>query len=196
MTPALIAVPVVVGVIWVLLTIVMVAKMIHVASPNQVLIVSGVQRSAGGETLGYRCVRGGRVVVLPLLETLDQLDLTNLIVEERVLVRSKAFVPLWIEVMAHVRVAGERPALDKAALRLLGKSREQILRLASDAVVEATAGVVAKVTPEMLVEDRANAERAISEEVEHDFTSIGLELGELRLREVTDDVGYLSAIAR
>ncbi len=196
MTPVLMTVLIVVGVMGTLLSIVLAAKMIHVAAPNQVLIVSGLQRAVGGESLGYRCVRGGRVVLLPLLETLDRLDLTNLVVEERVLVRSKGFVPLWVEVTAHARVAGERPALDKAAMRLLGKSREQVLQLARDVVLEATAGVVASVTPEMLVGDRASAEHAIREEVEHDFTRIGLELDELRLREVTDDAGYLAAIAR
>jgi flotillin len=196
MTPAVVVVAVVVGLIWMLLTIVMVAKMVLVASPNEILLVSGSQRAVGGQTLGYRWVRGGRVVMLPLVETLDRVDLSNLVVQERVAVRSKGFIPLWVNVTANVRVAGEFPALDKAALRLLGKSREEILKLARDAVVEATAGVVAKVTPERLVEDRASVEHAISAEVEHDFARIGLELGELRLRDVTDDVGYLAAVAR
>jgi flotillin len=196
MTPAVVVVAVVGGLIWMVLTVVVLAKMIQVASPNEVLVVSGSRRGEGGQVLGYRTVRGGRVIPIPLLETLHRLDVTNLVVHERVALRSKGFIPLWIEVTANVRIAGEQPVLDKALLRIMGKSREEILRLASDAVLEATAGVVAKVTPEMLVKDRANAERAISEEVEHDLVRIGLQLDELRLRELTDDVGYLAAIAR
>lgn len=184
-----------VGAILTLLVIVLVAKMTHVVTPNEVLIVSGSRRTVGGQTLGYRSVRGGRAIVLPGLENVEWIDITTLVVHERVLVRSKQFVPLSVELVATVRIAAEQPMLDKAVMRLLGKSRDELSRLVRDTVGEAAAGIVAHVTPETLLQERAKVEQMIGEEVEHDLGRVGLRLEQLSIRGVTDDVGYLAAIS-
>ncbi|MCZ7684207.1 MAG: hypothetical protein M5U28_37690 [Sandaracinaceae bacterium] len=62
--------------------IVMVVKnVLYVCQPNEVLVFSGRARTTEGRTVGYRIIKGGRAYRVPLLETVDRMDLTNMIIE-------------------------------------------------------------------------------------------------------------------
>src|SRR5262249_9092593 len=46
-------------------------NLLLVSSPNEALILSGGAHEAEGKVLGYRSIRGGRAVRIPLLESVD-----------------------------------------------------------------------------------------------------------------------------
>ena len=65
-----------------LLTILMVVKnVLYVCQPNEVLIFSGRTRNTPQGEVGYRIVKGGRTLRVPLFEVVDRMDLTNMTIE-------------------------------------------------------------------------------------------------------------------
>ena len=56
-------------------------RFLYICQPNEVLVFSGGQRASSGRKVGYRIIKGGRAVRIPLLETVDSMDLTNMPIE-------------------------------------------------------------------------------------------------------------------
>ena len=56
-------------------------NLIFVCGPNEVLIFSGSRTQTADGSRGYRVIRGGRGMRWPLLESVDSLNLTNMIIE-------------------------------------------------------------------------------------------------------------------
>ena len=91
-------------------------KLIYIAAPNEVLVFSGRG--------GYRTIKGGRGYRVPLIETVDRMDLTNMIID--VAVRNayaKGGIPLTVQGVANIKVAGHQPLLGNAIERLMGMDR-------------------------------------------------------------------------
>lgn len=105
-------------------------SVLHICQPNEVLIFSG-RRQPDGK--GYYAVKGGRGWRVPLVERVDRLDLTNMIIDLEVRgAYSKGGIPLNVDGVANIKIAGEEPRLGAAVERLLGKTREEIAKIAKD----------------------------------------------------------------
>ena len=196
MAPLLI-VMVAVGLLAALAVLFMVSRMICVAGPSELLVISGPRRRLGSQAVGYRLLRGGRALRLPWIERIDRLDLTVLpVAVSRQGLLSMDFVPLSIELEAFVRVAGEALTADAAAQCLLGKPRAEIGELAAALIGGSLAHVVARCTPEQLQSGPSHFENLVTAEAELELRVIGLEIDRLALRSVTDDIGYLDTAAR
>jgi flotillin len=182
-----------------ILAIAMVVKnVLYLCQPNEVLVFSGrARRTAEGRAVGYRIVKGGRTLRVPLIETVDQMDLTNMIIE--VTVRgaySKGGIPLAVQGVANIKIPGEEPLIHNALERFLGKSRDEIRKIARETLEGNLRGVLATLTPEQVNQDKEAFAAKLAEEAEHDFERIGLTLDTLKIQNVTDEVGYLDAIGR
>jgi flotillin len=57
-------------------------------------------------------------------------------------------------------------------------------------------GVLATLTPEEVNEDRLKFAESLTEEAEHDFRKLGLQIDTLKIQHVTDEVNYLNSIGR
>jgi flotillin len=57
-------------------------------------------------------------------------------------------------------------------------------------------GVLAQLTPEEVNEDKNRFTQILTEEAEHDLSKLGVKLDQLKIQNVTDDVGYLNSIGR
>ena len=98
-------------------------NLLILSSPNEVVILSGGNHDHAGRNVKYRAVRGGRVVRIPLLESVDRMDLSNIQVEISVRgAYSKGGIPLNVQGVAHVKLPGEEPRLSNAVERFLGRS--------------------------------------------------------------------------
>ena len=52
---------------------------LKICNPNEILILSGRKhRTKSGQEVGYRVIFGGRVIVIPILETVKRMDLTTM----------------------------------------------------------------------------------------------------------------------
>ncbi len=166
-------------------------------APNEVLIFSGGNRRVGDSTVRYRLVKGGFGVRIPLIERVDRLDLTNMIIE---LTASNAYskggIPLNVNGVANVKVAGHEPTLNRAIERFLGKGRNEIMQIAKANLEGSLRGVLATLTPEQVNQDRAAFAERLVAEVEQDLSLLGLVVDTLKIQNVSDDVGYLNSIGR
>lgn len=186
-----------VAVIFVVSFVLLIKNILYVCQPNEVLVFSGRARSTGGRSLGYRIIKGGRAYRVPLLETVDRMDLTNMIIELTVRnAYSKGGIPLTVQGVANIKVPGEEPLIHASLERFLGKSRAEIMKVARETLEGNLRGVLALLTPEQVNQDKEAFAVKLTEEAEHDLTNIGLVLDTLKIQNVSDEVGYLDAIGR
>jgi flotillin len=174
-------------------------RFLYICQPNEVLVFSGGQRAGAtaGRKVGYRIIKGGRAVRIPLLETVDSMDLTNMPIEVGVQgAYSKGGIPVNVHGIANVKIAGEQPVLDNAIERLLGVDRGHIMQMAKDTLEGNLRGVLATLTPEELNEDKIKFAQSLLAEAEDDLRKLGLELDTLKIQDVSDDVNYLDSIGR
>jgi flotillin len=174
-----------------------VQRLLHICHPNQVLIFSGSQHRVEGRLVGYRLVHGGRGLRIPLLEKVDALDLTNMIITVSVRgAYSKGGIPLNVESVANVKVASEQPILGNAIERFLGKPRGEVERVAKETLEGNLRGVLATLTPEEVNGDRARFAQCLLQEADLDLKKLGLVLDTLKIQSVSDDRGFLNALGR
>ena len=171
--------------------------LIYNCAPNEVLVFSGTSRDVNGRRVGYRIIKGGTGVRLPLLERVDRMDLTNMVID---LTATNAYcrggIPLSVQGVANVKVAGHEPVINNAIERFLGKSREEIMSIAKATLEGSLRGILSTLTPQQVNEDKlAFAERLVHE-VEQDMTTLGLVVDTLKIQNVHDDVHYLDSIGR
>jgi flotillin len=192
---AAVATILVIGFITVLLVI---KRVLYVCQPSEVLVFSGRRREAGNNRVaGYRIIRGGRGIRVPLFETVDRMDLTNMIIDVRVTnAYSKGGIPLSVQGVANIKVPGEEPLLNNCLERFLGQSREEIMKIARETLEGNLRGVLAGLTPEQVNKDKEEFAAKLAEEAEQDFSKLGLVVDTLKIQNVSDDVGYLDAIGR
>ncbi len=171
----------------------------YICQPNEVLIFAGTTRWVPSlhRRVGYRLVKGGSSLRMPLFERVLRLDLTNLIIELKVSgAYSKGGIPLRVEGVANIKIAGEEPVIHNAIERLLGKNREEIKRLAKETLEGNLRGVLASLTPQQVNEDKLAFVRSLQDEAEEDLGKLGLVLDTLQIQNISDDVGYLDSLGR
>ncbi len=186
-----------VGFVAVVALIFIIRNLLYICGPNEVLVFSGASRIVEGRQVGYRVVKGGRSVRIPLLETVDRVDLTNMIIEVSVTnAYSRGGVPLTVQGVANMKIAGHEPVLNNAIERFLGRDRKAIMQIAKDTLEGNLRGVLSQLTPEQVNEDKISFAEKLLEEAEHDLTRLGLVLDTLKIQNVADDKGYLKSIGR
>jgi flotillin len=172
-------------------------NLLLVSSPNEALILSGGSHAIEGKQVGYRSIRGGRVVRIPLLERVDRMDLSNIPMDIAVKgAYSKGGIPLNVQGIAHVKIPSHEPRLSSAVERFLGRSRAEIMAVARETLEGNVRGVLAQLTPEQVNQDKMAFANKLVDEAEHDMHRIGLVLDTLKIQNVTDDVNYLNSTGR
>jgi flotillin len=177
------------GAIVLLAAFVSVKNLLLIASPNEVLIFSGGN--------GYKLLKGGRRMRIPLLERVAHMDLTNMTVDVTVTnAYSRGGIPLTVQGVANFKVASHQPQLGQALERFLGMPREALVQVAKDTLEGNLRGVLSQLSPEEVNEDKIAFAEKLLEEAEHDLGKLGLALDVLKIQNVSDDVGYLDSIGR
>lgn len=190
--PILVVLAVVFGGAGIALTAI-VRNLLFICEPNEVLIFSG---GRGGDR-GYRTVKGGRAFRTPLIEAVDRLDLTNMIIDVAVTnAYSLGGIPLSVQGVANVKIAGHDPVLGNAVERLLGKPRDEVMRIAKEVLEGNLRGVLSRLTPEEINEDKLAFAEKLLDEAEPDLARLGLVLDTMKIQNVADDRGYLDSIGR
>ncbi len=179
---------------------IIISRIIYICPPNEVLIFSGGHRKIAGDdgkVVGYRVVQGGRGLRIPLIEVVDRMDLTNMIIDLRVQgAYSRGGIPLNVHGVANVKVSSKTIQLANAIERFLGFTREQIIAIARETLEGNLRGVLSTLTPEEVNQDREKFAGELLHEADHDLARLGLELDTLKIQNVSDDKGYLDSIGR
>jgi flotillin len=181
----------------ILLVILTIKNLIVIVPPNIAAIITGRKRVAEeGGTVGYRTVMGGRTMRIPIIEQVNWLSLSTIPLELTVDdAFSKGNIPLTVKAIANVKIASDPEVVfNNAVERLLGKNISQIEALARETLTGNLRGVLAKLTPEEVNEDRLGFAKHLSDEADHDLKKLGLQLDVLKIQHVADRVGYLASI--
>ena len=178
--------------------IVLLRQLYYICQPSEVLIFAGLRRRTGsGQTVGYRTVRGGSALRIPVLEEVMRLDLSNMIIDLRVEnAYSKGGIPLNVTGVANIKISGDEPGIHNAVERLIGKNQDEIRHIAKETLEGNLRGVMSSLTPEQLNEDKITFARTLLEEAEDDLQRLGLVLDTLQIQNISDDVRYLDSIGR
>ena len=100
-------------------------NLLFISGPNEVLVFSGASDTDGR---GYVTVKGGRRVRVPIIERVSRIDLTNMTVDVSVTnAYSKGGIPLTVQGVANLKIAGHQPTLGNALERFLDRPREDII---------------------------------------------------------------------
>ena len=182
----------------IMLIIFVVKSLIIICPPNRVAIIAGrTKTTADGRTIGYRTVKGGRTLRIPLIEQVSWMDLNNIPLEVSVLnAYSKGAIPLNVQGIANVKVSSNDALLSNSVERFLNVPHQSIAQIAKETLEANLRGVLATLTPEEVNEDRLKFSQFLIEEADDDIKTLGLELDVLKIQNVTDEVGYLDAVGR
>ena len=172
-------------------------SLIYICAPNEVLIFSGGRRKEGNREYGYRLIKGGRGIRIPFLERVDRINLTNMPIDVSASnAYSKGGIPLTVQGVANVKIAGHEPVLNNAIERFLGKQREEVIAIAKATLEGSLRGVLSTMTPEEVNEDKILFAERLVHEVEADMTTLGLVVDTLKIQNVHDEVKYLDSMGR
>jgi flotillin len=180
-----------------------IVKNTYVCSPNEVLIFSGrrfaLPDAAANEKkeVGFRVVRGGRAIRLPIVERVDRMSLTNIPIELGVKnAFSRGGIPLNVVAVANIKFPSEEPLVHNALERFLGCTEEQIIYVAKDTLEGNLRGVIAELTPEEINQKKQMFQQKLVDEAHRDMQRLGLVLDNLQIQSISDDVGYLTSVGR
>ncbi len=175
-----------------------VKSLIIICPPNRVAVISGKQNTnADGRKVGYRTVKGGRTLRIPLVEQVSWMDLNNIPLEVSVTnAYSKGAIPLNVQGIANIKVSSQDSLLSNSVERFLNVPHQSIAQIAKETLEANLRGVLATLTPEEVNEDRLKFSQVLIEEADDDIKTLGLELDVLKIQNVVDEVGYLESVGR
>lgn len=184
----------VIVVVAIALVLISVRAFIVICPPNLVAVISG--RGKDGDS-GYRVLRGGRTIRIPLLERVDWMQLNTIAIDVEVRnAYSKGAIPLLVQAVGDVKISSREGVLDNAIERFLDRPIEYVQKIAKETLEANLRGVLATLTPEEVNEDRLKFAQTLIEEADDDMRTLGLDLDVLKIQNVTDEVDYLDSVGR
>ncbi|NCG23576.1 MAG: flotillin family protein [Actinobacteria bacterium] len=178
--------------------VLIVSSLIIICPPNRVAVISGRSRVlSDGRSVGYRILRGGRTLRIPLIEKVEWMDLNTIPLEVSVTnAYSAGAIPLNVQGIANVKVSSREGLLENAAERFLGVPTATIGQIAKETLEANLRGVLATMSPEEVNEDRLKFSHQLITEADDDIKTLGLELDVMKIQNVTDDNLYLESVGR
>ncbi len=185
-------------VVIVIVALMAIKSLVVICPPNRVAVISGRDRGVtDGRTVGYRVIKGGRTIRIPILEKVDYMDLNTISIDVVVSnAYSKGAIPLDVQGVANIKVSSREGLLENSVERFLGRGVDFIQKIAKENLEANLRGVLSTLTPEEVNEDRLKFAQTLIDEADDDIKTLGLELDVLKIQNVTDQVGYLEAVGR
>jgi len=180
------------------LLIMFVKSFLKIGRPNELLIFSGRKhRAADGSEVGWRYIAGGRSIRWPIIERVDRMDLTTMPIDIRIRAAyAKGNIPINVDAVANAKITLEEPCVHHAIERFLGKTQDEIQKVAKETLEGTLRGVIAQLTPEEINHDRQKLSEVMRQEVADDLGRLGLQVDTFKIQHVTDDAKYLDSISR
>jgi len=172
---------------------------LRICHPNEILVFSGKKRKLkDGTVVGYRYIKGGRGLKIPIIESVTRLPLTTIPIElELSGALTNGVIPVNIQAMANVKIAGsEEEGLSNALERFLGRPLNDVSQIAKETLEGSLRGVLATLTPEEANSQRLQFAEKVTAEARSDLQNLGLVLDTFKIQALSDSEGYLDAIGR
>ena len=152
-----------------------------------------------GKTNGQssKCLHGGTAFVWPVIQAFEYLDLTPIPIDtplEGALDKegNRVNTPSTFT----VGISTDPSIMSNAAERLLGLQLTQIRDFAKDIIVGQMRVVIADMSLESLISNRAQLIEKISQGIEVEMNKVGLGIINVNVQDITDETGQTTAIAK
>jgi flotillin len=177
----------IVGLVFVLSSIA--ASLYQKCSPNQAMIISGISKIP---TVAV----GGGAFIVPMLQMRNDLSLEVMTIEvtSQAPFITKNGVSIFVEGVAQVKVEGNDEAIRTAAEQFLGKSDDEIKRIAHESLVGHLRAILGTMTVEELIQSFDSFAQRVQEVSIGDLAKMGLTVKSFTIKEIKDTVGYLQAL--
>ena len=181
-----------------LVLIAVVRNLLYICRPNEILIFSGRRHVADdGREVGFRVIFGGRGFRVPIVESVNRMDVSLISVPMAVQgAYSEGGIPLTVHAIANIKVSTDPHVVGNAIERFLGVGRAEIGRVAKETLEGHLRGVLATMTPEEVNEDRLKFAKHLEASAGPDLAKLGLQVDTLKIQHVADDRNYLESIGR
>ena len=170
--------------------------------PSMVAIFYGRKHSVVDEkgnraTVGFRVVRGGAALRVPVLEKVEYLSLNVISIPLKI---SRAYtkegVPVTVEAVANVKIAGDDVSLRGAAERFLGMTTDQIKGVIFQTLEGHLRAILGTLTVEEINADRQAFAQKMTDEAAVDLKKMGVNIDILTMQQISDEQGYLDALGK
>ena len=170
--------------------------------PSMVAIFYGRKHSLTDErgnrsTVGFRVVRGGAALRVPVLEKVEYLSLNIISIPLKI---SRAYtkegVPVTVEAVANVKIAGDDTSLRGAAERFLGMTTEKIKEVIFQTLEGHLRAILGTLTVEEINADRQAFAQKMTDEAAVDLKKMGVNIDILTIQQISDEMGYLDALGK
>jgi flotillin len=167
-------------------------------SPNAVAVLSGRKRKLpDGRVVGYRMIRGGAALRIPLLEKVEYLHLNVMTIPLEI---KRAYtlkgVPVSVKAVANVKIRGDEASLQAAAERFLGMSPDQVQKVIFQTLEGHLRSILGTLTVEEVNSDRQSFAQKLTSEATVDLEKMGIGVDVLTIQEISDEEEYLNALGK
>jgi len=164
--------------------------------PNFVAVVYG-RKNKSDDGNGYELVTGGSKFVMPLIESVEFLDISVFPVEIDVAnIPNADGVLVSVQGNANVKILNDTASLEAACERFLGKSQEEIQTIAHRSLEGHLRAIVGGMSIEEIINNRTIFNQKVLEESGEDLRKLGLGVDFITIQDVRDEEGYLVAIGQ
>ncbi|HSL77856.1 MAG TPA: SPFH domain-containing protein [Candidatus Limnocylindrales bacterium] len=168
-----------------------------VAGANEALIVSG-QRDRGPDgRRNLKVVRGGGVIVLPLVHKVGKLKLTarqiNVSLADAV---TRQGIKVAVQGVATVKIGADDESIRNAAERFLEAHEEQVDSIVKNVLEGSLRSIVGTLTVEELNLDRQKFQQAVQDAAKGDLATSGLQIDSFTIQAIRDESGYMELIGQ
>jgi len=170
--------------------------------PSMVAIIYGrkhtiVDDKGGRSKVGFRIVRGGATLRVPVLEQVAYLSLNIISIPLKIQrAYTKEGVPVTVEAVANVKIAGDDVSMRSAAERFLGMSTEQIKGVIFQTLEGHLRAILGTLTVEEINADRQAFAQKMTDEAALDLKKMGVNIDILTIQQISDEQGYLDALGK
>jgi flotillin len=170
--------------------------------PSQVAIFYGRKHTLTDEKgertrVGFRVVRGGAALRVPVLEQVAYLSLNIISIPLKIQrAYTKEGVPVTVEAVANVKIAGDDMSLRSAAERFLGMTVEQIKGVIFQTLEGHLRAILGTLTVEEINADRQAFAQKMTDEAAVDLKKMGVNIDILTIQQISDEEGYLDALGK
>ncbi len=167
-------------------------------SPNAVAVFSGRKRRLpDGKVVGYRLVRGGAALRIPLLEKVEYLSLNVMTIPLEI---KRAYtlkgVPVSVKAVANVKIRSDDMSLQAASERFLGMTHDVIQKVIFQTLEGHLRSILGTLTVEEINNDRGSFAQKLTSEAAADLEKMGLGVDVLTIQEISDEEEYLNALGK
>jgi flotillin len=192
------------GVLPVFLVIVIVVLLVSyigsrykVAGANEALVVSG-QRDRGPDgKRSLKVVRGGGVIVLPLVNKVGKLKLTarqiNVNLADAV---TRQGIKVAVQGVATFKIGADDESIRNAAERFLESQEEAVDSIVKNVLEGSLRSIVGTLTVEELNLDRMKFQQAVQDAAKGDLATSGLQIDSFTIQAIRDESGYMELIGQ